>query len=162
MTGKYLIKLLKERGWTIDRVHGSNAEIYNLERTNIMLSIYPAIIHEDTDGVWIEFPDLEGCQTAGDTLEEVMQLAQESLGLYLSSLADRHLPLPKASALCSIECKDAQKSYITVDYNAFRKKNKSVKRMVSLPQWMAEEADKRKLSLSKALQKALAAEFAIR
>ena len=28
-----------------------------------MLLIYPAIIHEDDDGLWLEFPDLEGCQT---------------------------------------------------------------------------------------------------
>ena len=32
-----------------------------------MLLIYPAIIHEDDDGLWLEFPDLEGCQTQGDT-----------------------------------------------------------------------------------------------
>ena len=123
-----------------------------------MLSIYPAIIHEE-NGIWIEFPDLKGCQTAGDNLEEAMKLAQDALGLYLASLADRHLPLPPASALNSIKCPGAQKSYITVDYNSYRKKNKAVRRMVSLPQWMAEEADKRKLSLSKALQNALAAEL---
>ncbi|MBR5925797.1 MAG: type II toxin-antitoxin system HicB family antitoxin, partial [Firmicutes bacterium] len=130
------------------------------ENEEEMLSIYPAIIHEG-DGVWIEFPDLEGCQTAGDNLEEAMATAQEALGLYLASLADRHLPLPPASDLSRIKCPGAQKSYITVDYNSYRKKNKAVKRMVSLPQWMAEEADNRKLSLSKALQNALAAEFAV-
>lgn len=124
-----------------------------------MLSIYPAVIHSE-DGVWIEFPDLIGCQSAGENLEEAMRTAQEALGLYLASLADRHLPLPAASSLESISCPGAQKSYITVDYNSYRKKNKAVKRMVSLPQWMAEEADSRKLSLSKALQKALAAELA--
>ncbi len=44
-----------------------------------MLQIYPAIIHEE-DGYWIEFPDLEGCQTCGTSLEETMELAQEALG----------------------------------------------------------------------------------
>ena len=28
-----------------------------------MLLIYPAIIHEDDDGLWLEFPDLEGCHS---------------------------------------------------------------------------------------------------
>ena len=125
-----------------------------------MLSIYPAIIHEE-DGVWIEFPDLEGCQSSGDTLEEAMSLAQEALGLYLASLADRHLQLPLASALSDVSCEGAQKSYIAVDYNTYRRKRKAVKRMVSLPQWMAEEADERKMSLSKTLQAALEEQFSI-
>ena len=29
-----------------------------------MLLIYPAIIHEDDDDLWLEFPDLEGCHRA--------------------------------------------------------------------------------------------------
>ena len=29
-----------------------------------MLKVYPAIFHEE-DGYWVEFPDLEGCQTLG-------------------------------------------------------------------------------------------------
>ena len=46
-----------------------------------MLKVYPAILHKE-DGYWIEFPDLEGCQTFGNTLEETMELAQEALGLF--------------------------------------------------------------------------------
>ena len=42
-----------------------------------MLKVYPAIFYEE-DGYWVEFPDLEGCQTYGSTLEETMQLAQEA------------------------------------------------------------------------------------
>jgi len=52
-----------------------------------MLKIYPAIFHEE-DGFWVEFPDLEGCNTCGSTLEETMELAQEALGLYLVALAE--------------------------------------------------------------------------
>lgn len=28
-----------------------------------MTKVYPAIIHEEKSGFWIEFPDLPGCQT---------------------------------------------------------------------------------------------------
>ena len=58
--------------------------------------IYPAVIHEE-DSFWLEFPDLEGCQTCGNTLEETLCNAQEALGLYLASLTENGQPLPKAS-----------------------------------------------------------------
>lgn len=45
---------------------------------------YPAIFHTDEDGgFWIEFPDLPGCLTEGDTIEESMEMAEEVLELYL-------------------------------------------------------------------------------
>ena len=47
-----------------------------------MLLIYPAIIHEDDDGLWLEFPDLEGCQTQGDTQQELLANAAEALEGY--------------------------------------------------------------------------------
>ena len=53
-----------------------------------MLTIYPAIFHEEDGTFWAEFPDLEGCQTCGATLEETMALAQEVLGLYIVSLEE--------------------------------------------------------------------------
>ena len=34
-------------------------------------------------GYWVEFPDLPGCLTQGDTLEEAYQYAKEALNLYL-------------------------------------------------------------------------------
>lgn len=44
-----------------------------------MVIVYPAVIHEDTDGLWAEFPDLIGCQPQGDTLEEILTNASEAL-----------------------------------------------------------------------------------
>ena len=51
-----------------------------------MTKVYPAIIHEENGSYWVEFPDLEGCSTYGETLEETLDLASEALGLYLVSL----------------------------------------------------------------------------
>ena len=34
---------------------------------------YPMIIHNDSDGIWAEFPDLPGCFTDGDNLTEHME-----------------------------------------------------------------------------------------
>ncbi|MDU3190986.1 type II toxin-antitoxin system HicB family antitoxin [Veillonella parvula] len=35
-----------------------------------MKFIYPAIIHDDADGFWAEFPDLEYTSSTGSTLTE--------------------------------------------------------------------------------------------
>lgn len=119
-----------------------------------MLKIYPAIIHEE-EGYWIEFPDLEGCQTVGDTLEDLMSNAQEALGLYLVSLIENDQPVPAASDLAVLDADGNITTYITVDVDKYRRDTRAVKKMLSIPAWLAKEADERNLSLSRILQDAL-------
>ncbi len=119
-----------------------------------MKKVYPAIIHKE-DGYWVEFPDLEGCQTYGDTLEETLELAEEALGLYLASLADRNIALPEPSNIDDIVSEDGRVTYIYTDMNAYRKDTRAVKKMLSIPAWLAKEAEKNNISLSKLLQEAL-------
>ena len=83
-----------------------------------MYKIYPAIIHNE-DGYWVEFPDLPGCQTRGDTLEETMGLAQEALGLYLASLIEHNEPIPAASDITEIHAENGQTTYISADVDAY-------------------------------------------
>ena len=44
-----------------------------------MKFIYPAIIHDDSDGLWAEFPDLEYTSSTGSTLTELVTNAQGAL-----------------------------------------------------------------------------------
>lgn len=119
-----------------------------------MLQIYPAIIHEK-DGYWIEFPDLEGCQTCGSTLEETMELAQEALGLYLVSLTEHDQPIPAPSGIGDISARDGHTTYVSTDMNAYRRDTRAVKKMLSIPAWLAKEAEANNISLSRVLQDAL-------
>lgn len=64
---------------------------------------YPAVIHREDDSYWIEFPDLDGCHTFADTLEDVFDEAREVLGAYCSALLDEGKGLPVASDISSIE-----------------------------------------------------------
>jgi len=59
---------------------------------------YVAII-EDTGpdiavGVW--FPDLPGCFSAGDTLDEALVNAQEAVALWIESMAEDGKAIPRA------------------------------------------------------------------
>ncbi len=119
-----------------------------------MTKVYPAIIHEE-DGYWVEFPDLSGCFTNGDTLEETMEMAEEALGLYLVSLEENGQTIPAPSNIADISKGEGQTTYISTDMNAYRRDTRAVKKMLSIPAWLAKEAEARNISLSKVLQEAL-------
>ncbi len=71
---------------------------------------YPAKIKYSSDDrtYLVEFPDLPGCLTEGDTIEEAKQNAREALTGYLASVFERGLKIPDPSLLrrkniCHIE-----------------------------------------------------------
>ena len=53
---------------------------------------YPGVIHFEKDkGYGIHFPDLPGCTSAGDTLDELLANAEESIALWLEGMpADQY------------------------------------------------------------------------
>jgi predicted RNase H-like HicB family nuclease len=60
---------------------------------------YVAIISKEPDSVWgVHFPDLPGCTSAGDTMEEAVENAGKALRLWAEDETD----LPNASALDSL------------------------------------------------------------
>lgn len=122
-----------------------------------MLKIYPAIFHKE-ESYWVEFPNLDGCVTDGDSLEEAMENAQESMGLYLAALLEEGQSLPDASDIREIKSEDVV-SYVSVDVNKFRRSTRAVKKTLSIPEWLAIEAEKNNLSLSKVLQDGLKAQL---
>ena len=71
---------------------------------------YVAKLTQESDGGYsVEFPDIPGCITQGDTLEETLAMAKEALELTLEDYLDgRMLPDPdtdedKANGLYAIE-----------------------------------------------------------
>lgn len=120
-----------------------------------MLKMYPAVFHAEDGGYWVEFPNLEGCQTQGDTLEESMSMAQEALGLYLVSLEERKISLPSPSNPASIEVKDGDfTTLVTTNLNQYRR-NKAVKKTLTIPSWLNEMAEEHHVNFSGVLQDAL-------
>ena len=71
-----------------------------------MKTAYPAIIHYENDEYWVEFPDLEGCFSDGETLADAASNASEALGMYLCSLMERNLEVPRPSDARSIKTED--------------------------------------------------------
>jgi len=124
-------------------------------------AIYPAVLHKETDGYSVNFPDLEGCQTEGDTWGEASMRASEALGVYLVSMEERQLSIPSPSDPSSIATTDNELvALISSDVEKYRR-NKPVKKTLSIPQWLNEEAEKRHINFSALLRKALKIELGI-
>lgn len=121
-----------------------------------MIKVYPAIIHKEDSGFWIQFPDLSGCYTEGDTLEELMKNAEEVLGAFLAVKMEYQEEIPEASEINTLTKSDTDiATYVSVDVNKYHKNTKAVKKMLSIPAWLAKEAEANNISLSKVLQDAL-------
>ena len=52
-------------------------------------------IPQDGGGYTVEVPDLPGCITESETIEEGKILAKESIELYLETMLERGIPLPR-------------------------------------------------------------------
>ncbi len=66
--------------------------------------IYPAIFHkEEQGGYWVEFPDIPGCLTSGDTIEEAFLMAGDALDCWF---ADDSAERPKATPITEIKAEE--------------------------------------------------------
>lgn len=117
-----------------------------------MIFIYPAIIHE---GYWAEFPDLDGAYTQGDILNDVVFNLEESLTVYLMSLLDREIDIPKATEPNKIKLEDGDLlTLVKVDVD-INKLKKSVKKTLTIPYWLEKKAKEQNINFSQTLQEAL-------
>ena len=120
-----------------------------------MKTAYPAILHEEDGAYWVEFPDLEGCFSDGDTIAEAAMNAEEALGMYLCSLMERGLNIPAPSDLRSIKAEDGMVTIVATEPLYYHKSTKSVKKTLTIPEWLNNEAEKRHINFSSVLQQAL-------
>jgi predicted RNase H-like HicB family nuclease len=63
---------------------------------------YTARIYKDGDAYSVEFPDLDGCFTQGNTLEEALANAKEAMELTLEDVFDG-CPLPECKTKANEE-----------------------------------------------------------
>lgn len=123
-----------------------------------MLFIYPAIIHEDADGIWAEFPDLDGCTTFDDTIEGVLHGAAEAMELYLVGLLEdgEKPPVPTDIRKLKQLGENTFATLIQSDVD-LAKNTKSVKKTLTIPAWLNQRALDKNINFSKVLQEALIA-----
>lgn len=119
--------------------------------------VYPAVFHANDDNTYtIIFPDLPGCISEGKSLGNAMKMAEAALTQWIEYLKDSKEEIPAPSKLQDVELENNEfVNFIRVDI----KDTRAVKRTISLPRWMDEQAAEEGLSLSKILQEALSKRF---
>ena len=119
---------------------------------------YPAIFTPEGNGYSIVFPDLEGCYTCGDSLEDGLEMARDALALVLYGYEKEGRDIPTPSQIKELSVNEKEfVSYIACDTMTYRKmfNSKAVKKTLTLPEWMNEEATAIGLNFSQVLQEAL-------
>ncbi|MBR5930725.1 MAG: type II toxin-antitoxin system HicB family antitoxin [Lachnospiraceae bacterium] len=119
---------------------------------------FPAVFTEEGEGYNVRFPDLEGCFTCGDDLKDALNMAADVLACCLCDMEieDQPIPAPSDGQKLKIE-KGEFINYITCDTDAYRRQYKkiSVKKTLTIPQWLNEAAIVRNINFSQVLQEAL-------
>lgn len=120
---------------------------------------YPAIFHvADEGGFWITFPDLPECMTQGDNMQEAYEMAADALGLALTSREEEKQEIPSPSDINNIKLNsDEYCVIIEFDMLAYKKRtnSKAVKKTLTIPEWLNEEAMTLGINFSQVLQEAL-------
>jgi predicted RNase H-like HicB family nuclease len=121
--------------------------------------IYPAIFQPgEKKGYCVTFPDLPGCITEGDTLEEALYMAKDALELHLYGLEEDgdEIPSPTSPERINVD----PGSFVTLvevwmppvrDEMAHR----SVKKTLTVPKWLNDLAEAKQVNFSHILQAAL-------
>ncbi len=120
--------------------------------------------NDEKDTYLVEVPDME-ILTEGYGLEDAIYMARDAIGLKGIFLEDEKRAIPEASSLTELSNYESTyqdvgeqiATYVDVDFAEYRKKNdnKSVRRNVTIPNWLNNAAEDANLNVSRVLQEAL-------
>lgn len=119
------------------------------------LTVYPAVFTFDGKYYNVDFIDLKGCSTYGDSIQNAYYMAQDAMGLFLDELVNFPNPTLDISNI-KLE-KNQFVTFVGIDMNEYRKKHnsKSIKKTLTIPVWLNTISEKNNINFSQVLQEAL-------
>lgn len=120
---------------------------------------YLAVLEPSTNGSYsIYFPDLPGCTSFANNLEEAAHMAAEAASLHVYSMEcdKEEIPIPSVN----LPKEDTEGNVIipiTIHPDLFRikKDNERIKTNITLPAWLKRIAEKQNVNYSRLLETAL-------
>lgn len=83
---------------------------------------YPAIFHiAEEGGYWVSFPDIDGCFSDGESLDDALHNAQIALSLYFEDFSSTIQTFPPASSLDAITVDDGIVKLVSCDVGLLNK-----------------------------------------
>ena len=104
---------------------------------------YPIIIHKDKKSDYgVTVPDLPGCFSAGETLDEAIELSREAILLHVEGMIDDNKSIPDASDIEIIrnKFKDGIIAVVSVDLSELFGKAKRIN--ISVPNRILNKVDR--------------------
>ncbi|MRI86352.1 type II toxin-antitoxin system HicB family antitoxin [Aerococcaceae bacterium WS4759] len=122
-----------------------------------MIKIYPAIFEQDAVGFGIYFPDVDGAETQGETVEEGLEMASDALGIQLAWHVEKQIPLPNMSHINDLAINKETQFVTLVSVNLLDYLQDSVpdKKTIKIPHWLNVRATKAGINFSKTMTEAL-------
>ena len=119
---------------------------------------YYALLTPDPDGGYtVEFPDVRGAITHGDTVPEALEKAKDALAIVLAYMEEQKEAIPAPSEYGQIAREDGQLvQLVDVFMPPYRKdETKAVRKTVTMPKWLRDAGEEKDLNFSAILQEAL-------
>ena len=114
----------------------------------------------ENHGYSVFFPDLPGCCSAGDTLEEAEANASEALGLHLYGMEKDGEEIPVPSETPEID-PETEPGFLVCPVTVYPElvrnemDNRRVKTNTTIPAWLKELAEQKQVNYSRLLETAL-------
>lgn len=149
----------------LDKIKGGEIAFDSIKAPNHRY-MYSALFTptEDNTEFYACVPDLPGCVTTGDSLDDAIEQITDAASGWLVVAEDEGLSIPPPTPQNEISHDpSAVFSMIRVDTIAYRAltDTRAVRKNVSLPAWMSDLADKRGINCSQVLQEGLRARLEV-
>ena len=122
-----------------------------------MKKAYPITITKGETFYLAHIPDFD-MDTQGESIAEAMEMARDVIGMVGCYKQDENLPIPEPSNLEDVKSDDVLVlTLVDVDFKEYRRKhdNRAVRKNLTIPSWLNEEAEAAGINFSAVLQKAL-------
>ena len=120
--------------------------------------VYPAVFEPEGKLFNVSFPDLPDCYTCGSDLTDAMFMAQDILADVLADKEECGETIPEPSDVSAVNVSAPNLSVlISADTDEWRRMHstRSVKKTLTIPQWLDTAAQARNVNFSQVLQDAL-------
>ena len=128
-----------------------------------MKNAYPITIQRDGEFFVVFVPDFE-INTQGATIAEAMEMARDVIGMSGCYMQDNKQSIPAPSRVEDVKADpDTIVTLVDVNFEEYRRKhdNRAVRKNLTIPSWLNEEAETAGLNFSAVLQSALKRELHI-
>jgi predicted RNase H-like HicB family nuclease len=120
--------------------------------------LFPAVVEKGEKGFGVYFVDLPGCIATGTSLQGAIEKAKGALALHLWGLEQDWQTIPEATPLDKVSV-GPRETLCLLEINMFpiraAMKNRPVKKTLTIPWYLNELAEEKRVNFSQLLQNAL-------